>query len=276
MHVMWYESKVVNETLDSIQSALPYSTLPVKFKFCLNAQTFIESPEVGSAEDMFSDFINHPLLKDAEIVYKRNEDGFYNATDWRRDIYDPNAKYTVWGESDCLMHEDYFYILSSLDLPIPHTVTPATRKMWDSTWNVVEHEALEHYSNSQTIPEPLSAFHIINTHQLNEFNSQFDIKIVQIPVCKIDASLLAISGGIYEKFIPENLHFILDDTSAERFFERRGYPQYVIKTRIKGHNFENPLKRTNTSSTRNDDVYKQYAIESKRIFTEFVSNLYRE
>jgi hypothetical protein len=275
MHVMWYESKMLNETLDSVQHALQFSSLPVKFKFCLNAQTFIESPDVGTSEDMFLEFINHPLLKDAEIIYKRNEDGFYNATDWRRDIYDSNAKYTVWGESDCLMHEDYFYILCSLDLPKPHIVTPATRKMWDTSWNVVEHKAVKSHPNWQSIQFPLSALHIINLQQLNEFNSQFDIEIEQIPVCKIDASLLAISGGVYEKFIPENLHFTLDDTSAERFFERRGYPQYVIKTRIKGHNFEHPLKRANTSSTRNDDVYKKYAKEAKHIFSEFVTNLYK-
>lgn len=279
MHIMWYESKMLNETLNSIQHALQYSTLPVKFQFCLNAQTFIESPEIGLPEDMFSAFLGHPLLKDAELIYKTNDDEFYNATDWRREVYDQSAKYTVWGESDCLMPEDYFYILSQLEFSNPHAVTLASRKMWDNTWDIVEHEVIEPHKRTQenlyTAPYPLNSSDIINLEQLNTFNQNFDIKIIQLSVCKFDGALLALSGGVYETFIPENLHFIYDDTSTERFFESRGYPQYLIKTRIKGHNYGHPLKRTNTGATRNDVIYKQYADESKRIFTEFVSNLQR-
>lgn len=280
IHIMWYESKMLNETLDSVYNALQYSKLPVKFKVCLNAQTFIESPEVGTTDEMFTEFLSHPVLRDAEIEYKRNDDGFYNATDWRRDIYDSQAKYTVWGESDCLMPEDYFYILGELDFSQPHAVTLASRKMWDSTWDIVEHEAIEPYvrtkENIYTAPYPLNTSDIINLQQLNEFNQQFDIKVIQLPICKFDGSLLAISGGIEEKFIPENLHFIYDDTSAERYFEYKGYPQYLIKTRIKGHNYGHPRKRTNTGSTRNDVVYRQYAEESRRIFIEFVTRLHKQ
>lgn len=279
MHIMWYESRMLNETLDSIQNALQHSTLPVKFKFCLNAQTFIEVPEVGDPMDMFKEFIDHPIMKSAEIVYKTNEEGFYNATDWRREIYDPNAKYTVWGESDCLMPEDYFYILCSVDFPPPHALTLSCRKMWDYTWDIVEHEAIEPYQrtkeNVYTAPFPLNTCDVITEKQLNDFNNQFDIKIIKLPICKFDGGLLALSGGVYEKFIPENIHFTYDDTSAERFFEAKGYPQYLVKTRIKGHNCEHPLKRTNTNSTRNDEIYLKLKQEAQQTFIQFVLNLQR-
>jgi len=270
---------MIYETLTSVERALKHSKLPVKLQFCLNAQTFIESPEMGEPEEMFNMFLHHNLLKDAELIYKTNDDGFYNATDWRRDVYDPNAKYTVWGESDCLMPEDYFYILSEVDFKNPHALTLSSRKMWDSTWDVVEHKDIVKYQRTReqiyTAPYPLNSSDIINLEQLNTFNNQYDIEIIQLPVCKFDGSLLALSGGINEKFIPENLHFIYDDTSAERFFESKGWPQYLVSTRIKGHNYGHPNKRTNTSSTRHDDVYKKYAQESLEIFTKFVMDLQR-
>ena len=61
-HIMWYESKMLNETLDSLQLALQYSTLPVDLKFCLNSQTYLEQPIQGSPEDMFEEFLNQKQL----------------------------------------------------------------------------------------------------------------------------------------------------------------------------------------------------------------------
>ena len=41
LHVMWYESMMLNETLDSLQNAIDNSTIPVDIMICLNSQTFI-------------------------------------------------------------------------------------------------------------------------------------------------------------------------------------------------------------------------------------------
>ena len=41
LHVMWYESKMLNETLDSVQQSIKNSNIPVDLLVCLNAQTFI-------------------------------------------------------------------------------------------------------------------------------------------------------------------------------------------------------------------------------------------
>ena len=38
---MWYESMMLNETLDSLQNAIDNSTIPVDIMICLNSQTFI-------------------------------------------------------------------------------------------------------------------------------------------------------------------------------------------------------------------------------------------
>ena len=41
LHVMWYESMMLNETLDTLQNAIDNSTIPVDIMICLNSQTFI-------------------------------------------------------------------------------------------------------------------------------------------------------------------------------------------------------------------------------------------
>ena len=113
-HIMWYESEMLNETLDSLQIALKYSTLPIDLEFCLNSQTYIETPIKGKPEDMFEKFKNHPILKNAKIIYKTDNDPFYNIGDWRREIYSNKHKYTVWGESDCLVpHQANIRIINS-------------------------------------------------------------------------------------------------------------------------------------------------------------------
>ena len=108
-HIMWYESKMISETLDSLKQALDYYSPPdIQLVFCLNPQTYLEKPIEGTASNMFSNFINHPVLKDARIIYKTDHEPFYNIGDWRREQYYPEAKYTVWGESDCLLPKELF------------------------------------------------------------------------------------------------------------------------------------------------------------------------
>ena len=85
MHIMWYEAEMVNETLDSIQAALEQvPNLDVRLKFCINKQTFLEKPEVGTVDEMVGQFINHPLMSRVEIWEKDDKSSFYNIADWRQ------------------------------------------------------------------------------------------------------------------------------------------------------------------------------------------------
>jgi len=276
-HIMWYESKMLNENLDSLQAALLHSTMPVQLKFCLNSQTYLETPIEGNAQDMFNQFINHPVLKDAEIIYKTDEDDFYNIGDWRREVYDMDYKYTVWGESDCLIPTDFFYTLSQLQIQNPHLVSFASRKMWDSSWDCVEHTDLEKYErtkeNPYQAPTPYNSSDVITQSELNEFNSREDIGVQLNNTIKIDGSLLCISNGIDFQFIPDDMNFVREDFCAENVFKIKRIPQYVVKTRIKGHNYSHPLKRTNTNGKRSDDVFKEYEMKSTIAMNNFIKSL---
>ena len=275
-HIMWYESKMLNETLDSLQSALQNSKLEVDLRFCLNSQTYLETPIDGTAEDMFKEFINHPVLKGANIIYKTDNDTFYNIGDWRRETYDKDYKYTVWGESDCLLPEDFFYILSEVNLQPPHLLSFSSRKMWDSSWDCVEHKDLVQYprtkENPYQAPKPYNSSDIITQTEVNEFNQKFDIEIHQNNTVKIDGSLLCVGGGVEFEFIPQDMHFVREDFCAETAFKMKHIPQYVVKTRIKGHNYSHPLKRTNTDAKRTDGLFKEYEMKSTISMNNFIKS----
>jgi hypothetical protein len=277
MHIMWYESKMLNETLDSLQIAINNSPLPVDIKICLNSQTFIETPEAGTPEEMFQSFVEHPVLDGVDFVYKSNATSFYNIGDWRRDIYDESYKYTIWGESDCFVPEDYFYILSQLNIDHPHVVSLASRKMGDGSWAPVEFAGMEEYKRSwpernDSIPRPYFANDTITYEELCGINDNGDISIIKNDTPKIDGALLALSPNL-PKFIPDDLHFAREDYCANMAFIKHGIPQYIIKNRMKGHNYVHSLKRTNTSSTRNDKLYKNYEMESYDAMKRFIYTL---
>ena len=274
---MWYESKMIWETLDSLEDALHNSKLDVDLKFCLNSQTYLEEPIEGQAEDMFEEFINHPLLKEAQIIYKTNDDPFYNIGDWRREVYNKEYKYTVWGESDCLIPNDFFYILSEIQIPNPHILSFASRKMWDSSWDCVEHRDLEKYERSVDnpfqAPSPYNSSDVIVQSDLNEFNNQSDIEIQLNNTVKIDGSLLCISNGIDFQFIADDMHFVREDFCTQLVFQFKGIPQYVVKTRMKGHNYSHPIKRTNTDAKRDDLAFKEYEKKSTIAMNNFLKNI---
>ena len=276
-HIMWYESKMIWETLDSLEAALKHSKLDVDLKFCLNSQTYLEEPIEGKVEDMFDEFLEHPILKGAELVYKTNDEPFYNIGDWRREIYDKGYKYTVWGESDCLIPTDFFYILSEINVEHPHILSFASRKMWDATWNCVEHKELEKYErsvdNPYQAPNPYNSSDVINQRELDEFNNKTDIEIQLNNTVKIDGSLLCISNGIDFQFIADDMNFVREDFCAEIVFKIKQIPQYIVKTRMKGHNYSHPLKRTNTNSKRSDGVFKEYEKKSIIAMNNFIKSI---
>lgn len=279
MHIMWYESAMLNETLDTLFEALRYSKNQTKLKFCLNAQTYLEKPLRGKATDMFEQFLNHPVfaLPFTEVIYKTDDDPFYNIADWRREIYNTEG-YTFWGESDCLIPREYFYVFDHLRIDHPHYVAFASRKMWEPSWLKVEHDdvlSLPYTNSCKGRSFPYYWDEQITSDQLYDFNSsQNEIRVIRLLAPKVDGSLLALSPGLPE-FIPENMHFVEEDTCAQHSFEKNKIPQYLVSSIIKGHNYHHPLKRTNTAATRNDDLYLHYRDESRAIAKQFVDPAYQ-
>jgi hypothetical protein len=278
MHIMWYESAMVSEVLDSIHRAAAHSTLPIEYQVCLNAQTYIETPLVGTPEMMLERFQHHPILQQAQIATKTNADAFYNIGDWRREVYDTSAAYTIWGESDCLLPEDFFYIVSNIQIDGPHVLSFASRKMWDYTWDCVEHPYVQQFQrtpeNVYPAPKPYNSDNVITQAELDSKNEESgDIQIRRLDRCKIDGSLLCLSGGLPTPFIAPDMHFVREDTCAEIFFNAKGIPQYHVANRMKGHNYRHPQKRTNTTATRTDASYVAFAQQSTAAMHHFLTQI---
>lgn len=288
VHHMWYETNMIQECWDSILAAKRAAPgVDVKIQLCLNNQTYIEKPIMGNSKDYFTKHLNHAIFKDpsTEIVIKTDEHPFYNIADWRREIYDFKAKYTVWGESDTILPRDFFAILDKVEIEQPHILTFAGRPMWDNSWDIVTHERLQGYSKPckcgdthredciELLDTPLKYKDYITQAELDEFNDQSgDIKIQQVP-WKIDGSTVCISGGMPTPFIAPGMHFVREDTCLEYFCRAKNIPQVCVTTRLKGHNYKHPQKRVGTTATREDDVFKKYADASVAAMSKFVSEL---
>jgi hypothetical protein len=283
LHVMWYESKMLNETLDSVQDAITNSTLPVDVLICLNSQTYIEKPNGVIPIEMFNDFIEHPIIKQAIIIHKTDQDSFYNIGDWRRDIYGPDYdyKYIVWGESDSLVPEDHFFLLSNINIDHPHFISLATRKMWDSTWDEIEHPWIHQFPRNGEVlglkkeqaPIPYNCGDYITTEQLNDFNRRFNPELVKLNKHKIDGNMTSLSKNLPYPFLPTDLHFSREDYCLEMFFIKMQIPQYHIKTRLKGHNTAHPVKRVGTLNHRGDEIYKKYEQDAYESIFKFINNI---
>lgn len=289
VHHMWYETNMIQECWNSILAAKKAApNVDIKVKICLNKQTYVEKPSQGmDTDEFFTKHLDHPLFKDptTEIVSKTDNDPFYNIGDWRREVYDPNAKYTVWGESDTIIPRDFFAILDQIEIDQPHVLTFAGRPMWDNSWDVVTHERLQGYSKPchcgeehredciELLEAPFKYKDYINQKQLDKFNEESgDIKIQQVPH-KIDGSLVCISKEHQTPFIAPDMHFVREDTCFENVCRIRNIPQVCVTTRLKGHNYWHPNKRTGTFSTRDDKVFKEYAALSQKSMVEFLTSL---
>ena len=291
LHQMYYETQLIQECWDSILAAKKAApNVEVKVKMCFNQQTYIEKPanKLAKPSDFFNRHFDHPLFTDptTEVVIKTDDDPFYNIADWRREVYDPEAKYTVWGETDCLMPRDFFAILDQIDIEQKHVVTFASRPMWDNSWDVVTHKDLQGYSKPCQCPKdnhredcielletPLKYKDYITQKELDEFNDKSgDIEITQVPL-KIDGSLVCISKGFNTPFIAPGMHFVREDTCFEHYCKIKNIPQVCVKTRLKGHNYKAPHKRIGTTATREDDLFKQYADKSIQAMQTFLQQL---
>jgi hypothetical protein len=219
-----------------------------------------------------------------EITIKTDADPFYNIADWRREVYDPDAKYTVWGESDTIIPRDFFGILDQVFINTPHVITFAGRPMWDDSWDVVTHERLQGYSKPcqckphkddciELLEAPWKYKDYITQKELDKFNDESgDIKLEQVPH-KIDGSLVCISNDHQTPFIAPEMHFVREDTCFEYVCRKRNIPQVCVKSRLKGHNYWHPNKRSGTDATRNDEVFKKYSQESQNAMSKFLQQL---
>jgi len=262
MQISWIDAIVVKTTLTSIQNALEYSNTPTEIILLLNEQTFIDKPLVGTPSDMWKHFIDHPLISKCKIDKVTNDDKFWGNANFRRDYITKNGC-TYWGEADCYLPLEFFYISEQFQKSYgkkPYVLSFAVRKMWEGGfWEPIEHPLVQNKKLKDfdlTIKEQalLRSDTTITLQELYDFNSnQGDPEIVKLNMPKIEGTLTILSSEIPEKIICPDIDFFHEDFSLELGMMHLDIPQYHVKNILKGHNTVHPDKRANIFNKNNRD-----------------------
>lgn len=290
LHIAWFDIKLINQNLTSVQNALKYSTTPTEIVLVLNEQTFIDSPEVGVPSDMWKEFMNHPIISQCQIIKITNDDKFTGISKVRRDYRSSNGL-TCWGESDCFLPLEFFYITENFQKSYkerPYVMTFATRKMWGG-WELIEHPSVVEKtmieSSLMTDKNNIEEYKLhfsgpLDLEWLYEFNEkQSDPEIVLLPKPRIEGALTVLSDGMPEPLLCPTQDFIGEDFCLEMSMAYYNIPQFHVRNILKGHDSNNPFKRTNVSQEKIKHGYSNVGKIRKEKETiemhNFIQSLYQ-
>ena len=269
---MFYEVEMINEFVKSI-----YDTVcevenrdNITIDFLFNFSEYFEKVDTNqiSVDEIKVKFIEQvEFLRSTGVNVRynfyENHNKIYTIGSYRRDLNYKNCNdydYIVWGESDCLIPKEFFRVLESLsnyanENNINRFITTfATRKMWDESWSILEHND---FVNSKFYDmkeegwktDKSSIWYTMSSEEMNEINSkteELDIRISSEP--KFDGSLLVISSDLIRSGvnIPHACYACGEDASFERMCKiimGKAYVQFVVKNILKVHNRVHPMKR---------------------------------
>ena len=274
--VQWYEIELIGEYLQSVKNALDIieNKENVIVDLYFNMTTSLENidekqctmQEINSRfNDIEKDLIKFGITLNVQrlggiMLHEREK--IYTIADYRREF---NSKYCdevdvlMWGESDSLILRQTFEILDNLHSGVRDT-TPkyvsffATCKMWDKSWEVLEHPefTVKPFIDMSTVDTKnwWSLRYNMNIDEMNSFNDKvddLDIKILneyKFNGCGLVISSDVIKSGVN---IPRSAFFIHEDTAfqfqLQRFFQGQ-IPQYLIKNILLVHNRKHIKKRS--------------------------------
>ena len=274
--VQWYEIELIGEYLQSVKNALDIieNKENVIVDLYFNMTTSLENidekqctmQEINSRfNDIEKDLIKFGITLNVQrlggiMLHERKK--IYTIADYRREF---NSKYCdevdvlMWGESDSLIPRQTFEILDNLHSGVKDT-TPkyvsffATCKMWDKSWEVLEHPefTVKPFIDMSTVDTKnwWSLRYNMNIDEMNSFNDKVDdLDIKVLNEYKFNGCGLVISSDVIKSGvnIPRSAFFIHEDTAfqfqLQRFFQGQ-IPQYLIKNILLVHNRKHIKKRS--------------------------------
>jgi hypothetical protein len=284
MQISWIDAKVAPGAMTSIQNALRYSKEPTEIVLLLNEQTFVDKPLEGEPKDMWRYIVDHPLYAQCKKDIVTNNDPFWGNANFRRD-YITKDGVTYWGEADCYIPLEFFYITEMFHDQYkerPYILTFAGRKMWGD-WNIIEHPLVQNLNLDNLSKEkPEEAFLRCDTtmtmDQLYEFNaSQGDPIIIKLPRPRIEGAMTTLSEGLPDGLFCPKMDFFHEDYCLELAMPYFNIPQFHVKNILKGHNMVHPDKRANIfnqTQRDNNEVALQKKQECMKNVNEHIKSLY--
>ena len=271
--VMFYEIEAAKDFANSVKNACVdvENKENIEVEYLLNMSELTETLDTNqiTKDALINLFVINcvNLLIDSGIktIYKVHEDNksLYSIGSYRRDLNYFNClkfDYIVWGESDCLMPKQYFEVVEQVSSYARRTninrycLTFAVRKMWDSSWAVLEHIDFQNKTFLPSTHEacattPSSIWYYMNEEEMNSINNKFDqFEIMVLDYPRFDGSLLTISKDLLLNGvnIPPAVAGTGEDTAFQNSIKTimgTSYVQFVIKNILKVHNRNHPFKR---------------------------------
>jgi len=273
-NVMFYEIDMLPYLVDSIIDSVKEIenqeniTIDLFLNTCYLFES-CESPE--TAKNIQWKFMNiiHKLKQETncKIIqgHLPNSSDLYTMVNYRRDLnynYANKVDIVIWGETDCLVPHNTFSTLDKIKKSSDNAkfyryiITFADRKMWDSSWEVLEHPEFlnsTYYEKSdpRCFTEKHSIRYVMTKDEMDKINKKYesdiDVNVLYSP--KFDGSLLCISSELIKAGANIPLGFWGLSGEDTAFMQecmkvmQNYYVQYVVKNILKVHNREHPEKR---------------------------------
>jgi hypothetical protein len=258
--VQWYEIEIIEEYIDSLKDAIEYC----KDKDIILDFTFVTNQDLEKIEG--NDMINivarwrnimKSLKSDGFNINDRFEYRLHTIADYRRqfnDTYCEKVDVLVWGESDMLAPKQMFQVLDMLHQQVKIT-TPkylsffGTCKMWDDTWNALEHPDFTNKPFKDLDFDSWWSHHYtMCKKEMDEINSKTEEPSVGIlHKHKFNGCGLVISADVVKAGanIPRSVFFTHEDTAFMLVTNKLlgNIPEYVINNILLVHNRHHPKKR---------------------------------
>ena len=272
-HVMFYEIDMVPDYMDSVLASIePIENKEnVTIDFCFNISQYFEKIDTEQTSKKllikrFENYIDDMRQQGANIEYFIYDDDErpYFIGDYRRQFnsnYCVDRDLLIWGESDCLMPREQFVVLENVDKYAREqginkfVLTFGIRKMWDKSWEVLEHpfvegrEYHEMHEPEKWKDDPSSIWYSMDSSEMDKINSMskdMDVRVIDYP--RFDGSGLIISSDLVLNGcnVPPGVWACGEDTAFQNLTMRmmgKNFRQFVVKNILKVHNRNHPKKR---------------------------------
>jgi hypothetical protein len=276
--VQWYEIEMIGEYLRSVKNALDVvdNRENVIVDLYLNCNESLESVDetqitISDIKEKFKSLLEEVFDYDVDATVghhhnlrfeiNHRSDLIYTVADYRRDFNDKyctEVDVLMWGESDALIPRQTFQVLDHLHSSVKDQ-TPkyvaffATCKMWDQTWEVLEHPEFtdKPFVDMSTVDTERwwSLRYNMSIDEMNSFNDKVeDLDVQQTNNLKFNGCGLVFSSEVVKSGvnIPRGSFFIHEDTAFMQVLQRmfgNSIIQYIFKNILLVHNRKHTKKR---------------------------------
>ena len=264
--VQWYEIEMVGEYLRSVKNALDVidNRENVIVDLYLNCNESLESVDatqitISDIKEKFKSLLEEVFdciaISHSHLNFEINHrsDLIYTVADYCTEV-----DVLMWGESDALIPRQTFQVLDHLhdsvkDQTPKYVAFFATCKMWDQTWEVLEHPEFtdKPFVDMSTVDTERwwSLRYNMSIDEMNAFNDKVEqLDVRQTNDLKFNGCGLVFSSEVVRSGvnIPRGSFFIHEDTAFMQILQRMfgtSIVQYIFKNILLVHNRKHTKKR---------------------------------